>query len=67
MEKYLNPDNIGDYNKKEFWEKAFSHYKNNYDWYGSFNDFKSYFTKFIKKTDSILLVGCGNSSLGEKL
>ena len=47
MEKYLSPDNIEDYNKKEFWDKAFA--------------------KYMSKGDRILLVGCGNSALGEKL
>ena len=51
MEKYLSPKNIEDYNKKEFWDSAF----------------QKYFATYMRKTDRILLVGCGNSTLGEKL
>ena len=67
MEKYLSPNNIEDYNKKEFWDKAFDKYKSLYDWYGKFSDFKEYLSKYMSKGDRILLVGCGNSALGEKL
>ena len=67
MEKYLSPENIEDYNKKEFWDQAFEQYKSVYDWYGNFTDFKRYFSEYMTKESRILLVGCGNSSLGEKL
>lgn len=67
MEKYLNPKNIGDYNTKAFWDNAFTKYSKDYDWYGNYVDFKQYFQKYIQKKDSILIVGCGNSSMGEKL
>ena len=67
MEQYLNPQNIEDYNKKEFWADAFQKYKANYDWYGKYDDFQTYFAQYIKKSDRILMVGCGNSTLGEKL
>lgn len=67
MEKYLNPQNIEDYNKKEFWDQAFEKYKSVFDWYGSFNDFKSFFKTYLNKKSRILLVGCGNSNLGERL
>ena len=67
MEKYLNPKNIEDYNKKEFWDEAFEKYKSVFDWYGGYNDFKTYFSTYINKKSRILLVGCGNSNLGEKL
>lgn len=67
MEQYLKPNDIGDYNKKEFWDHAFSKYRDEYDWYGSYSDFKKHFDKYMKKSDKILLVGCGNSSMGEKL
>ena len=40
MEQYLNPKNIEDYNKKEFWDQAFEKYKSVFDWYGNFNYFK---------------------------
>ena len=67
MEKYLNPKNIEDYNKKEFWDEAFEKYKSVFDWYGGYNDFKTYFATYINKKSRILLVGCGNSNLGERL
>ena len=67
MEKYLQPKEIGDYNKKEFWETAFGKYKADYDWYGSYSKFKSYFETYIRKKNRILIVGCGNSTLGEQL
>lgn len=63
----FEPQNIEDYNKKEFWEDAFQKYKVNYDWYGKYDDFQTYFAQYIKKSDRILMVGCGNSTLGEKL
>ena len=53
MEKYLSPKNIEDYNKREFWEDAFQKYKSNYDWYGKYEDFQSYFVKYMKKRPDI--------------
>ena len=40
---------------------------NPFDWYGRFGHFKNELTKFLKRGDNILVIGCGSSRLTEEL
>ena len=52
----------------EYWEKS---YKDNpmkmYDWLEKYNDIKHLINSSVKKTDKILMVGCGNSLLSKDM
>jgi hypothetical protein len=38
-----------------------------YDWLDKYEHIKPYTQPFIKETDSILMIGCGNSSISFKI
>lgn len=40
---------------------------NPFDWYGRFGHFKIELTRFLKRGDNVLVIGCGNSRLTEEL
>ena len=64
-----------EYTSKEYWDKRYESDENAYDWYfpqfiNSFYrtmDYKTFkqfeIERFVKKTDSILFPGCGNSCI----
>lgn len=55
-----------EYSTKAYWEKRYS---NNeiYDWLKGYSEFAPFLLKNIDKSDRILILGCGNSSLGEEM
>mmetsp|Transcript_23828 Transcript_23828/g.30856 ORF Transcript_23828/g.30856 Transcript_23828/m.30856 type:complete len:262 (+) Transcript_23828:59-844(+) len=56
------PKKNEEYYKKEYWESRFTS-EEEYEWLISYDDVKAQLAPRIKKTDQILVVGCGNSSL----
>lgn len=56
------PKENGEYGKKGYWDQRFAHEKS-YDWLTGFAPIQKLLATVIKKTDSILIVGCGNSTL----
>ncbi|KAG5448996.1 eEF1A lysine and N-terminal methyltransferase [Clonorchis sinensis] len=60
----LLPKNQGDFAKREYWDKFFSSRKSTFEWYGDFVQHSTFFHKYLKKSDDVLIVGCGNSELG---
>uniref|UniRef100_A0A3P9PQQ8 EEF1A lysine methyltransferase 4 n=2 Tax=Poecilia reticulata TaxID=8081 RepID=A0A3P9PQQ8_POERE len=60
--EYL-PDKNSSYKDVTYWDDRYRT-EQHYDWLGSFSSFKHLLEKIIKKEDSILILGCGNSSLG---
>jgi SAM-dependent methyltransferase len=57
------------YGKKSYWDER---YKNegattSFDWYGRYAHFKTELQKWLKKSDYILVLGCGNSRMAEEL
>ncbi|CAL8107374.1 unnamed protein product [Calicophoron daubneyi] len=50
--------------KKQYWDDFFRVRKSTFEWYGDFLQYSDFFIKYIKKTDNVLVVGCGNSELG---
>ncbi|VDP94558.1 unnamed protein product [Echinostoma caproni] len=62
--KSLLPRAIGDFSKREYWEKFFQTRQSAFEWYGDFLQHSEFFSKYVKKSDRVLIVGCGNSDLG---
>ncbi|KAM9323157.1 EEF1A lysine methyltransferase 4 [Pholidichthys leucotaenia] len=56
------PDNNSRYKDIEYWDERYKT-EQNYDWLGNFSKFQHILEKHVKKEDSILILGCGNSSM----
>ncbi|XP_036940756.1 EEF1A lysine methyltransferase 4 isoform X1 [Acanthopagrus latus] len=56
------PDNNSRYKDVDYWDERYKT-EQSYDWLGSFSKFQHILENHVKKEDSILMLGCGNSSL----
>jgi len=61
------PVNNKSYSTKDYWEERYKKDTKTYDWFKEWEDLKEILTKYIKPTDKILMVGCGNSTLSERM
>lgn len=60
------PENVEDYHLQSYWDKRYENEKH-YEWFKSYSDFKHLTAKHISKSDRILVLGCGNSSMSEDM
>ena len=62
------PKNNSEYLKQEYWDERFAK-EEQYEWLVSFNDCKEQLLAALtpNKDARILIIGCGNSSLGYDL
>lgn len=62
-----------EYGEKNYWENRYKKGVDNleiYDWYQDYEnciELKNFINKWISKESKILIVGCGNSLLGEHM
>ncbi|XP_072220320.1 EEF1A lysine methyltransferase 4 [Leuresthes tenuis] len=56
------PDDNSRYKDVAYWDERYKT-EQTYDWLGSLSKFQHLLGKLIKKDDSILILGCGNSSM----
>lgn len=56
------PEKNESYKRKEYWDGRFSK-EDNFEWCKSYVEFKDLIHEHVRKTDSILMLGCGNSML----
>uniref|UniRef100_UPI0037E830F5 EEF1A lysine methyltransferase 4 n=1 Tax=Semicossyphus pulcher TaxID=241346 RepID=UPI0037E830F5 len=56
------PDDNSRYKDVDYWDERYKT-EQCYDWLGSFSKFEHLLEKHVKKEDSILILGCGNSSM----
>ncbi|KAM7400742.1 hypothetical protein PAMA_005096 [Pampus argenteus] len=56
------PDDNSRYKDVDYWDERYKT-EQCYDWLGSFSRFQHLLEKHVKKEDSILILGCGNSSM----
>ncbi|OXU27110.1 hypothetical protein TSAR_005725 [Trichomalopsis sarcophagae] len=64
----LLPKSHQEFSKADYWNTFFKKRgKKAFEWYGEFPELSSYLLKYIKPKDEILIVGCGNSTLGMDL
>ncbi|KYQ99865.1 hypothetical protein DLAC_03817 [Tieghemostelium lacteum] len=57
-----------DYGEKEYWDNRYvTETRDHFDWYYGYNNLKRFLNKFYKRSDKVLMVGCGNSKLGEDM
>uniref|UniRef100_A0A915NTN2 Methyltransferase type 11 domain-containing protein n=1 Tax=Meloidogyne floridensis TaxID=298350 RepID=A0A915NTN2_9BILA len=60
------PKSEKEFTDLSYWKKFFKH-NSSFEWYGDYSKLGQIFEKYIKSTDSILQIGCGNSSLADDL
>nr|XP_020451590.1 endothelin-converting enzyme 2-like [Monopterus albus] len=60
------PDDNSRYKDVDYWDERYKT-EQCYDWLGCFSKFKHILEKHVKKEDSILILGCGNSSMSSDM
>lgn len=63
----LLPKSTGEFQLKEYWDKFFTKRSSTFEWYGEYTDLCHVLHKYIKHSNKILVIGCGNSRLSESL
>lgn len=60
------PEKNSSYKLQEYWDRRFSK-EDNFEWCRSYKDFKHLIFEHVNRSDRILMLGCGNSSLSEDM
>ncbi|EFA76649.1 hypothetical protein PPL_09954 [Heterostelium album PN500] len=58
------------YGEREYWDQRYEDDKKkrpHFDWYHGYKTLKPFLSKYFLKLDRILMLGCGNSKLGEDM
>ncbi|CAH0726326.1 unnamed protein product, partial [Brenthis ino] len=64
----LLPKSHKEFSEKDYWNKFFKKRGNKaFEWYGEYLELCAHLHKYIKQVDTILIPGCGNSSLSADL
>lgn len=64
----LLPKSREEFSQKEYWDSFFKKRGNQaFEWYGEYPELCEHLHKYIKVKDDVLIVGCGNSTLGNDL
>ncbi len=63
----LLPKSKSHFSREEYWNKFFRYRKDSFEWYAEYEELKHVLNRYIKQNDSILVIGCGNSSLSADL
>ena len=64
----LLPKNHQEFKEKEYWDSFFrKRGKRAFEWYGEYGELCGILHKYIKPTDQILHIGCGNSNISADL
>lgn len=57
------PKKLEDFGSSDYWNNFFAKRGTSFEWYGDFATLVEIFAQNVRKTDSLLEVGCGNSVL----
>lgn len=61
-------ENVIDYANNSYWDERYQRqHETSFDWYLHWKDLSPYLTNYLNKNGSTLVIGCGNSSMSEKL
>jgi SAM-dependent methyltransferase len=50
-----------------YWDRHYRHNPEPFDWYLRYSSLKDIFSLYLKRSDNILIIGCGNSRLSEDI
>lgn len=65
---FMLPKSSKEYAKTEYWDRFFSKRgKNDFEWYGEYEELCNILHKYMKPVDDILVIGCGNSAVSSNL
>ncbi|GAB0099541.1 methyltransferase-like protein 13 [Sergentomyia squamirostris] len=64
----LLPKSHKEFSETHYWNRFFKQRgRKDFDWYGEYIELSELIHKYVKSSDEILMVGCGNSSLSASL
>lgn len=61
----LVPRDISEFRKKSYWDKFFTEREKSFEWYGDWSEIQDVVPRYCE--GEILIAGCGNSALSEKM
>eukprot|EP00941_MAST-03F_sp_MAST-3F-sp1_P001429 g1429.t1 len=62
------PKQVNDFRSKKYWDKFFAKQNGeSFEWYGTYSQLAKLLNIYCAKDGPTLLVGCGNSNLGEEM
>ncbi|CAL9779164.1 unnamed protein product [Musa acuminata subsp. burmannicoides] len=56
-----------DYGEPSYWDQRYRQYPESFDWYQKYQSLAPLFDLYLRRSHRLLLVGCGNSALGESM
>ncbi|KAJ8471970.1 hypothetical protein OPV22_026313 [Ensete ventricosum] len=56
-----------DYGEPSYWDRRYRQYQGPFDWYQKYQSLAPLFDLYLRRPHRLLLVGCGNSALGESM
>ncbi|KAL3112834.1 hypothetical protein niasHT_019160 [Heterodera trifolii] len=63
----LLPRNEKEFTDPSYWRRFFQQCNTPFEWYGNYDKLSPVLDKYIRPSDAILQIGCGNSNLAEQL
>jgi len=63
----LLPKSKTHFAREEYWNQFFNRRQSSFEWYAEYEHLDHLFNRYLKQNDSILVIGCGNSSLSADL
>ncbi|XP_078466796.1 eEF1A lysine and N-terminal methyltransferase isoform X1 [Lampetra fluviatilis] len=64
----LLPRSHRDFSSARYWERFFERRGDDaFEWYGSYEELAGLLRRYVKPSDQVLVVGCGNSELSERV
>ena len=58
---------MAQYGKASYWDERYTKVPEPFDWYQRYSGVKDLIQQYVKRTDHILMLGCGNSRLSEDM
>mmetsp|Transcript_3657 Transcript_3657/g.7573 ORF Transcript_3657/g.7573 Transcript_3657/m.7573 type:complete len:247 (+) Transcript_3657:191-931(+) len=58
---------MAQYGKKDYWDERYKSDEEHFEWYQRFSGIEHIISKYIKRSDRILVAGCGNSRMSRAL
>ena len=59
-------DKNSKYSRVEYWDERYKE-EESFEWFGGYSNFEYIIKNYMKKSDEILVLGCGNSKMSEEI